>query len=112
MSKDLSVMANTELGAITERTAHQVRAAQLVLTSAAMGDPEREAEIRDVLSAVGIFNKRGRIETRASRPSNGLRRTANTPIPANRREPSGRLSRRGRPRSDKNDGKAPGKSAG
>jgi len=77
-----------------DRTPEQVRAAQLVLVSMAMGDGEREAEIQEVLRAVGIFNKDGVVETRRAKIAIGLQRTNDGRSREDRpREPNGRLSR-------------------
>jgi len=87
---------------VTERTPDQVRAAQLVLTSAAMDDivslenalrdEALQREIREVLEAVGIFNKDQQIVTARSKPMIGLVRTARYGG-YRTREPNGRLSR-------------------
>jgi hypothetical protein len=82
----------------------RVRAAQLVITSLAMEDvvsladalldDALQAEIREALAAVGIFNKERRVITRAGKRPIGLTQDA---VPARyrgKREPSGRLSRK------------------
>jgi hypothetical protein len=89
-----ATVAGTGIGFVSNKTPVQIRNAQLALTSAAMGDPERESQIREVLSAVGIFNRRGVIDLRASRDRNGVVRDYE-------REPNGRMSRRGGRRSDR-----------
>lgn len=85
--------AGKAVNGTSARTPAQVRAAQLVLTSAAMGDAEREAEIQEVLRAVGIFNKTGVVETRRAKIGIGLKRTSASRRTDGQREPNGRLSR-------------------
>lgn len=77
----------TSLDNTMSRSPAEVRAAQLALTSAALADAVSlndallddalQAEIREVLSAVGIYTKTGRIQTRPSRRMTGLGREAN-----------------------------------
>lgn len=86
-----------------ERTPEQVRAAQLALTSAALEDTVSLAdalrdkalhrEIREVLEAIGIFNKDRQIVTARFKPLIGLVRSAGHAGRGGRREPNGRPSR-------------------
>ena len=86
-----------------ERTPDQVRAAQLVLTSAVMEDgvsladmlldDALQREIREVLEAVGIFNRDQQIVTARSKPMIGLVRDGGHSSYRGKREPNGRPSR-------------------
>jgi hypothetical protein len=88
---------------LSERTSAQVRAAQLVLTSVAMDDivslddalrdRELQTEIREVLEAVGIFNRDGKVITARSKPMIGLVRSGGHGSYRGRRELNGRPSR-------------------
>lgn len=79
--------ARTGIGGIVPKTPGQVRAAQLALASVA-NDP---VELREVLQALGIFNRRGRVDGPAKRRTSGtIQRYGVLPTD---REPSGRPSR-------------------
>jgi hypothetical protein len=106
--------ARTEMSGPAPRKPEEIRAAQLVMTSVAMNDitslqdalldDALQEEIRDVLSALGIYTKSGKIQMRKSRRLIGVVQTGETPqrgkFPRRReseepeREPNGRLSRR------------------
>ena len=82
----------------------KIRTAQLVLASAALEDPDREADLREVLSAAGLFTRSGKMQghrPRLQAPNNpqvGRPRDWRQP---GEREPSGRLSRRVNGRADR-----------
>lgn len=97
--------------AVAERSPGEVRRAQLAMASVAggaevVGDPVAENELIEALSALGIYTKLGRIQScpahrmvktgTGTGPQAGLPRNYRFP---GEREPSGRLSRRGRRRS-------------
>jgi hypothetical protein len=88
--------ARTGLGSPRQLTPAEVRRAQLVVASAALGDAEREADLPEVLDALGIKTRNGRLADVSARVPKGL----GQPGPGVRgyrkpgkREPSGRLSR-------------------
>jgi hypothetical protein len=74
--------ARTGIGALGEPTPDDVRKAQLQLAATALehkrlGCPEeREAELEEVLRALGIFNRIGKISMRPARVS----RAYNNPV--------------------------------
>lgn len=108
-SLSTAASAGTGLGSINPRRPSEVRSAQLVTASLladdpreAARDPAKRAEVREMLEALGIFNREGRVDEARPRRLNGLRRSSQPSqrgLPrdhkfAGEREPNGRLSRR------------------
>lgn len=81
--------ARVGVGPVTAMTRRQVRAAQLVVASTALGDAEREPDLPEVLRALGILNREARVSPAHARPLTGLKRR----LTFDAREPSGRRSR-------------------
>ena len=86
-SLSTAASAGTGIGQITPRPPEQIRTAQLVVASH-VDDP---AELREMLQALGICNREGKIsQVRGKRPIGTWRQT-HVKLPD--REPNGRPSR-------------------
>jgi len=85
--------AAKQITGIVECSPAQVRDAQLALVGAALGDLEREADLAEVLAAMGIYNRQRRVVTAQSKIPIGLKRGPLATRQPGEREPNGRLSR-------------------